>query len=184
MKATHLPSPDTDFFSLQLYARILAGGLAGFVAGVVMAIFFAAAYAFLGGTPSFPLKLVAATLLGDAATLPSASWGTVVVGFLLNAFASAFLGGVFASMLLPQQRSKTEPLWAAFYGVCLGLAMRFLILPTGLNLALVARMPLDVFLIGHLCFGAILGILMPRIERRLMKQEFEERAVSVQARAG
>ncbi len=170
-----LPPADTDYFSFQLYVRALAGGIAGLAGGLAMLLFQVAAYALLDQDPLMPVRLVGVALMGDSALLPSSYFWPIVTGVLVSAGMSAFLGAIFSTLLPPVEHRRSDVLWAFFYGAVIAAVMWFLLLPAGLNIALLVRMPRDIFFIAHLVFGGVLGFLLPRIESRLMRREFEDR---------
>ena len=174
-----LPPADTDYFSLQLYVRVLAGSIAGVAGGLAMLATESGIYMLLGQSPLVPIRLVAVTLMGDSALLPSSVFWPILTGILVNAAMSAFFGGVFSTLLPPVEHRRSDVLWASLFSIAVALVMWFLVLPVGLNIALLVRMPLEVFMLGHVAFGCVLGLLLPGIEKRLMKREFEDRAPNI-----
>ena len=161
-----LANPDWVF---RIPHRILAGLIAGGVAGTAMAIVFMVAAA--GALAPFyrPFQLIAATVLGDAALLPSAGPGTVLLGVGFHFMVSILLSGLFSTLTM----SRSRPLIAIagfFYGAVVWFVMQYVVFPSGVNLAWIARVPRSVFAIAHLIYGVSLLSLIP-IETYLIRRE-------------
>ena len=152
--------------------RILAGLIAGAVAGSTMAVVFMIAAAGAREPVYRPFQWVAATLLGDAALLPSAGVGTVVMGIVAHFVIAILLSGLFSTLTM----SRRRPFVAAagfLYGALVWVIMQYLVFPSGVNLAWIARVPRTVFAIAHLVFGASLLSIIP-IETYLVRREIRD----------
>ncbi len=152
--------------------RILAGLIAGTVAGSGMAAVFMTASAGAREPIYRPFQLVAATMLGEAALLPSAGLGTVVIGVVAHFVIAILLSGLFSTLTMSRRRLFVAAAGFA-YGALVWLFMQYVVFPSGVNLAWIARVPRNVFAIAHLVFGASLLSIIP-IETYLVRREIRD----------
>ncbi len=150
---------------LQAEREVAAGSVAGVCAGAV-AWLVAMVGSAGGGSFLLPLRLVAASLLGDAALDSGAVVWPVVVGMLLAAMLSVLLGLVYVSVLPRHTRTLAAMLvglvfaaavWAvAWQGVARVLAP-----------VLYAAGDRPVVLALHGLYGLLLGLLVPFLRKIL-----------------
>ena len=158
-QAPHLPElPER----LPADHEVAAGALAGLAGAGAMLL---AAAAFSENGALFPLRLVAASLLGHEALDP-AGVGPVLLGTLLGALGAVVLGLVFASIL-----PRALPAWNAFWaGLAYG-AVAWAVTWWGLvrivNPVLFAAAASSDALLLDLLFGAVAGLAMPPLRRVL-----------------
>lgn len=113
-----------------------------------------------------PLRLVAASLLGDAALDSGAVLGPVALGMALAALASVLLGLVYASILSPRARTPAAVLVGLVYAAAVwavawkGMAR---VLAPVLH---AAGDPIAVLGL-HALFGLLLGLLVPFLRKVL-----------------
>ncbi len=142
--------------------EVAAGAIAGVAGGG--ALFIAAAAASDQGA-TFPLRLVAATLLGHEALDPG--WAApVLVGLLLGGLTAVVQALVFAS-ILPRGRPATV---SAAYGLAYGAAAWAVSWYVVVRLAdpvLFAAGSAGGMLLLLLLYGAVLGLLLPPLRRVL-----------------
>ncbi len=169
MDQVHQPNASTVAEALpeRLHAdrEVAAGSVAGVCAGAAAWLVAMAASA-TGGGFLMPLRLVAASLLGDAALDTGAVVGPVALGMLMIAMLSVLLGLVYVSIL--PQRSRTPA--AVAVGVVYGAAV------WAVGWLGVARVIAPVLhaagdrldaLALHVLFGALLGVLVPFLRKIL-----------------
>ena len=150
---------------LQADREVAAGSVAGVCAGAVAWL---VAMAGSAGDGSFllPLRLVATSLLGDAALDTGGVVGPVAVGMVLVALLSVLLGLIYVSILPRHTRTLAAVLvglifaaavWAvAWQGVARVLAP-----------VLYAAGDRSVVLALHALFGLLLGLLVPFLRKIL-----------------
>lgn len=157
----------------RFYHRLVSGVAAGTAAAMLMACAMALAYLTIGLPALRPVRLAGASLLGEAALLPSAAVSGVVFGMLTLLFNGACFGALFALFTRSHSYRRLALVGAAF-GLCLWAFMQLVFLPwTNINLALQLRLPYWIFALGHLAYGAGLSSLV-FFERKFAKRELSE----------
>jgi hypothetical protein len=148
--------------------QIASGMISGLVAGILMLSFLSLSYWLSDHNASLPIQLITATYLGDIALLDSSWMQTLIFGVPIHLAACAILGGIF-SLIANPERKMPVLLLSIVYGVAIGICLRVVFMPMGLNLALVQRMPPGVFTIAFGIYGAGLMLTLPiyrKIESR------------------
>lgn len=152
--------------SVDLRGVLIGGGLAGIVAGIVMAaaaMFYAAEN---GSGFWFPVRSIAATWYGANALMGGAA--VLIVGMITHLGNSAFWGVIFSA--LPPRR-KTAPLalvGGLLWGVVIWATMSFAVMPW-LNRTMYAgtvRMEGGWWFVFHLIYGGML-VVTPGFVRRV-----------------
>ena len=145
--------------------EVAAGSVGGVCAGAV--VWLTAMFATRGEGGFFlPLRLVAASLLGDAALDSGAVVGPVAVGMLLAAMASVLFGLVYVSVLPQGTRTPAAMLVglvfaAAVWAVAwIGVAR---VLAPVLHAAALPMTALGL----HALYGLLLGLLVPFLRKIL-----------------
>ena len=101
----------------------LAGIAAGFVMGVILIAYGAAA----GAGPWYFFTMIASSVLGVAGLVGGP--GTIAVGIALHLAISAFWGILFASLVNPQTRADAALWEGVLFGVAVWAIMTFVVLP-------------------------------------------------------
>lgn len=155
----HLPElPDR----LPADHEVAAGALAGLAGAGAMLL--AAAVLSADGA-LFPLRLVAASLLGHEALDP-ATVGPVLLGAALGALGAVVLGLVFAS-ILPRGLPAWNALWAGLAFGAAAWAITWWGPVRILDPVLYAATASSDMLLLDLLFGAVAGLAMPPLRRAL-----------------
>lgn len=145
--------------------EVAAGSVAGVCAGAVVWLTAMAASRGEGGF-LLPLRLAAASLLGDAALDSGMVVGPAALGMLLVAMTSVVFGLVYVSILPPGSRTPAAVLVGLVYAAAVyAIAWR----GVGRMLAPVlhaAGDPLAVLGL-HAFFGLLLGLLVPFLRKVL-----------------
>lgn len=142
--------------------EVAAGAIAGLAGGAALAVATAAA-SDQGAT--FPLRLVAASLLGHEALDPG--WATpVLVGILLGALTAVVLALVFTSILPRGRPAALSLIYGLAFGAGAWLVTWFLVVRLA-DPVLFAAGSAGAMLLLHLLFGAVLGLLLPPLRRVL-----------------
>ena len=145
--------------------EVAAGSVAGVCAGAVVCLTAMAATRGEGGF-LLPLRLVAASMLGDAALDSGTVVGPVALGMLLVALVSVVWGLVYASILPQGSRTPAAVLVGLVYAAAVyAIAWR----GAGRVLAPVLHAAGDpMAVLGlHALFGLLLGLLVPFLRKVL-----------------
>lgn len=126
-------------------------GLLGAVSMAAVAILFA----LVEGDPWRPMRLVAATLLGEEALGPGFQFGPVFLGSVLHLMMSVALG-VFFAWLGGYLNVGGAISWGVIFSLSIWVIMQFGLLPV-MNPWLAAAPPIP-FALAHTAFGVSLGI--------------------------
>ncbi len=148
----------------QADREVAAGSVAGVCAGAV--VWLAAMLASRDGGFLLPLRLVAASLLGDAALDSGAAVGPVALGMLLVAVASVLFGLIYVSILPQGTRTPAAVLVGLVYAAALW-AIAWLGLGRVLAPVLHAAGERMAVLGLHALFGLLLGLLVPLLRKIL-----------------
>lgn len=142
--------------------EVAAGAIAGLAGGAAMLL---AALAASDQGSLFPLRLVAASMLGHAALDPGAAV-PVLLGAVLGALPAVAMGLVFTS-ILPRTWPPGRAVAAGLaFGVAAWLVAWFGMVRL-LNPVLFAAVPAARALPLHLLHGAVAGLLLPPLRRVL-----------------
>lgn len=143
--------------------QVAVGAVAGLVAGAAMwLVAMVAARGDLGFTA--PLRLIAASLLGEAALDTGTALGPLALGTLLAAVGSVLFGLVYASML-PE---GAEVFWAALLGAVYAVvlwAVTWWLLIRVLDPILFVSTGAAHMLALNLVYGIVLGLLVPTLRK-------------------
>ncbi len=143
--------------------QVAVGAVAGLVAGAAMwLVAMIAARGDLGFTA--PLRLLAASLLGEAALDTGATLGPMALGALLAAVGSVLFGLVYSS-ILPE---GAEVFWAALFGAAYAVALwavTWWALIRVLDPILFVSTSATHMLALDLIYGVVLGLLVPALRR-------------------
>ncbi len=157
--APHLPElPDR----LPADHEVAAGAIAGLAGAGAMTL---AAAVLSESDALFPLRLVAASLLGHEALDP-ATVGPVLLGIVLGALAAVVLGLVFAS-ILPRGLRSWNALGAGLAFGAVAWAVTWWGFVRIVNPVLFAAAASSDMLLLDLLFGAVVGLAMPPLRRML-----------------
>lgn len=130
------------------------GIFSGLIGGVMMAAV-AVFFALLQGNPWRPMKLVAATILGEEALAgPGFQFGPVFAGLLIHLIMSV-AWGVFFVWLGGYLNYGAAMAWGVIFSLSIWVIMQFGILPV-INPWLAAAPPIP-FALAHIAFGLSLG---------------------------
>lgn len=140
----------------------LGGAIAGFGAGVVMAVVAAVIALFRGDDIWLEAKQIAAPLFpGFDPMTTSFTFAPIVVGSLVHLFVSIAIGatfGILSRRILKLPSDMGVPVLSGLiYGFVLWAVAFFLVLPI-VNPALL-DMYQPAFIVQHLIFGVVLGLL-------------------------
>jgi len=113
--------------------------------------------------PLFPLRLVAASVLG-AGALDSGAAAPAVVGAALAALVAVVFGLVFVSILPPAATSRKALLAGGAYGAALFAPTWFALVRVVDPILYSAGYALPAFLL-HVGYGALLGIQVPLLRK-------------------
>ncbi len=150
---------------LQADREVAAGSVAGVCAGAVTWLV-AMAASVSGGGFLLPLRLVAASLLGDAALDSGAVVGPVALGMLLAALVSVLLGLVYVSVLPRRTRTPAAMLVGlVFAGAVWAVAWQGVARVLAPVLHAAGDRPTALAL--HALFGLLLGLLVPFLRKVL-----------------
>jgi len=145
--------------------QVAVGAVAGLGAGAAMwLVAMVAAQGDLGFTA--PLRLVAASLLGEAALDTGAIFGPLALGALLVAVTSVLFGLIYASILREGADVFQAALLGAAYAVALW-AVTWFVLVRVLDPILFVSTGAAHMLALHIVYGVILGVLVPTLRRVL-----------------
>ncbi len=145
--------------------EVAAGSVGGVCAGAVVCLVAMAATRGEGGF-LLPLRLVAASLLGDAALDSGAVVGPVVVGMMLSAMLSVLFGLVYVSILSERARAPAAALVGIAYAAAVW-AVAWMGVGRVLAPVLYAAVAPSVALGLHALYGLLLGLLVPFLRRIL-----------------
>jgi len=155
----HLPElPDR----LPADHEVAAGAIAGLAGAATMTLL---AMVVSENGALFPLRLVAASLLGHGALDP-ATVGPVLLGTALGALGAVVLGLVFAS-ILPRGLPAWNALGAGLAFGSVAWAVTWWGLVRIVNPVLFAAVASSDMLLLDLVFGAVAGLAMPPLRRVL-----------------
>lgn len=144
-------------WTLRLLAGAFAGLVGGSIFGVVMAVPGILNQAFFGGTGMWTL-ISQLFLTGEPGGLH------LFYVWLVHAAMSILFGVAFSALVPPSlSYQKTVPI-AMGYGAILWLVGPFLLLRTLAGLDLALDWTAAVNLVGHLLYGATLGLVYPAFE--------------------
>ncbi|MHB8872312.1 MAG: DUF6789 family protein [Myxococcaceae bacterium] len=138
--------------------------MAGFLGGLLMALFAMIHSQAIGQGFLMPLRLIAATFVGPDALM--ASSGIAILGALIHLLVSVLLGVFFSYILSRQLPLASSIAFGLFFAIAVWLFMTYVLVPplnSTLN-ARVAAMP-GSWLIAHLFYGLGVG-LTPLFRRR------------------
>lgn len=142
--------------------EVAAGAIAGLAGAAAMAL---AAIVFSENGSLFPLRLVAASMLGHEALDP-VSIGPVMLGVALGALAAVVLGLLFAS-ILPRGYGTSNALGAGLAFGAAAWAVTWWGPLRILDPVLFAAVASSDMLFLDLLFGAVAGLAMPPLRRVL-----------------
>jgi len=115
--------------------------------------------------PLFPLRLVAASVLGPGA-LDSGSAAPALLGAVLSAFVAVVFGLVFVSILPQSAAPRFALLAGAAYGAALFPPTWFVLVRVADPILYSAGYGLPMFAL-HVTYGAVLGIQVPLLRKVL-----------------
>jgi len=145
--------------------QVAVGAVGGLAAGAAMwLVAMIAARGDLGFTA--PLRLLAASLLGEAALDTGTSFGPLALGALLAAVGSVLFGLVYSS-ILPE---GAEVFWAALFGAVYAVALwavTWWVLIRVLDPILFVSTGAAHMLALNLVYGVVLGLLVPTLRKVL-----------------
>ncbi len=142
--------------------EVAAGAIAGVAGGAALALASSAA-SDQGAT--FPLRLIAASLLGHEALDPG--WAApVLVGLLLGALTAVVQALVFASILPRGRPAGVSIAYGLAYGVAAWAVSWYLVVRL-VDPVLFAAGSAAAMLLLQLLYGAVLGLLLPPLRRVL-----------------
>ncbi len=145
--------------------EVAAGAIAGAVAGVAMWLpAMVASPADLGFF--FPLKLVAAGLVGESALDTGNPAAAVLVGALLVGLTSVAFALVFVSILPGKTTAFRAVAGGAVYGAVL-FAPAWYVLVRVTNPILFSAEVAVPMLVLHVIYGAVLGLVVPTLRKVL-----------------
>jgi hypothetical protein len=145
--------------------QVAAGAVAGLAAGAAMwlvAMF--AARLDMGFL--FPLRLVAASFLGESALDTGQTVAPLLLGTLLVAMTSVLFGLVYTSILPEGMDVFAAMLVGVVYAAALWLVTWFVLARVLDPILYAAGRPLHM-LVLHLFYGAVLGLLVPFLRKVL-----------------
>jgi hypothetical protein len=145
--------------------RLLAACIAGMLATLPPTILLIIYTATENKIPELALQLLAATLIGEQALLPSQSPTIWFIGIFTQLLTGAIGGAVF-SLLTTSRSTIIVASQGIIFGLCLWFFLEYSLLPNGINLALKLRIPPNILGLACLIFGAGLCSL-PILSRRL-----------------
>ncbi len=143
--------------SLDTRGIIIGGGIAGIIAGVVMAVAAMAFAGMMGLGFLAPLRMIAAALYGVDALIGGAE--VLIAGLIIHMIVSAGFGIVFAALLSPRASGGAAFGWGLLYSVVVLGIMTAGVLPWS-NPTMAVRVPLmaGAWFFEHLVYGAVLAI--------------------------
>lgn len=155
---------DSAIFDVR--SVIIGGGIAGVLAGIVMAMA-AMLYAAANGSGFLsPVRSIAATWYGAEALVGGI--GVLIVGLVTHLGNSAFWGALFAALPPPRKSAFAALLGGLVWGVVVWAIMSFTVMPW-LNPTMHAgtvRMGGGWWFIFHLIYGGML-VVTPGLVRRV-----------------
>ena len=139
----------------------------GLVAGMVIGMWEMVVEAIIGAGFLAPLVFIAATVLrnlqGVAVPVPF-DLVAAVVGLMGHMMNAVIIGLIFAFLIAPRVHSLGGKVVAGIvYGVLIFAMMWFVVLP--LVDPVMLKLNVATFFVGHMMFGAVLGLLSPRSNR-------------------
>ncbi len=136
---------------------IVGGGIAGIIAGIVMAMFAMGYAGMMGMGWLTPLRLIAATLYGVDALIGGS--GVLLIGLIIHMMASAAFGIIFAALLPARASAGAAFGGGLLWGFFVWVIMTFAVI-SWLNPTMAARVSLisGAWFFEHLVFGAVLAI--------------------------
>jgi hypothetical protein len=155
----------TDRARFDVRGVIIGGGIAGIVAGTVMAM---AAMFYAGANGSgffFPVRTIAATWYGANALLGGA--GVLIAGLATHLGTSAFGGVVFAALPSGRKSATVALLSGLIWGVVVWAILSIAVMPwlnPTMYSEIVGKEPVWWFLL-HLIYGGMLAVT-PGLVRR------------------
>jgi hypothetical protein len=161
------PQPRKQVNCMNTTSRLLiAGAIAGMVAGVMMAMYAMIASAtFLGQGIFTPLYGIASPLLGPGSMMQSMKlglyWttGPALLGLLIHMLWAALFGMVFALLVSFLRVQGMMVLVAGLiYGLVVLLLMSFVVLPIVGAGGMPSTVGWPSFVVEHLIFGMVLGL--------------------------
>ena len=114
----------------------------------------------------FPLRLVAASLLGPAALDTGDTAGVAFLGAVLAALVAVVFGLVFASILPPTRTALPAVLSGAVYGAVLFVPAWYGLVRVADPILYSAGFELPMFAM-HVVYGAMLGLQVPFLRKVL-----------------
>lgn len=141
----------------------LGGAISGIVSGIAMAMVGMVTTYFLGMGLWLPVKLIAATVLGENALTSSAS--AILLGMAIHIMMSAILGVIFAFLTVKIKKMQVIMLWGVAFGIAVWAVMTYLVLPIVDPVMKIhlTQIPTSWF-INHVFFGMTLAAT-PYFER-------------------
>lgn len=157
----YIPEPRMSWGAIAVWGA--AGGLLG---GVAMMLLMMVAAAARGHSLFQPLYLIAATFHPSWASLSGVAALPILAGIVAYLVIAVILGAVFALVwrfIVPQPLTAAATVIAGMiWGVAVYIVMSFAVLPVvdePLARAVLAPTLLVWWLLGHLIFGAITGLV-------------------------
>jgi hypothetical protein len=140
-------------------AKIASSAIAGFVAGLVMALAAMTRAGILGLGFWLPAQNVAATFFGVDALIGGA--GSVALGFIAHVVMSLLTGGIFGALISSDASRGVIVGLALAYGILVWAAMTFLALPI-INEVMLERVLVEPvwWFVLHLIYGLVLGLVV------------------------
>jgi uncharacterized membrane protein YagU involved in acid resistance len=144
---------------------VIAGAIAGMIAGAVMAMYAMLASAtFLDQGFFTPLYYIAAPIVGTSAKVTSLqqgvyfSLGAALVGLLVHMMWSAIYGVIFAVIARAARLHGAQAIGVGVvFGLAVELLMSVVVLPLVGQGGMVSEIGLPSFTVEHLLFGLTLG---------------------------
>ncbi len=145
--------------------QVAVGAVSGLGAGAAMwLVAMIAARGDLGFTA--PLRLLAASLLGEAALDTGAAFGPLALGAILAAVGSVLFGLIYASILPERAEVFPAALLGASYGVAVWAVTWFALIRV-LDPILFASTGAAHMLALNLVYGVALGLFVPTLRKVL-----------------
>ncbi len=145
--------------NVDSHGRRWVGGLLGGILGAVVMAAFAMGVSFAAGRGLwFPVKLVAAFVMGTEAIFGGIS--TLVLGAVTHLLIGALFGIVYAYLVPRGAKRSTALLLGVAYGALLYFGMTYAVLPR-VNTLMYAGIERDWYLAAHLLYGLTVAFALP-----------------------
>jgi hypothetical protein len=169
-----MPTVDSSRSRVIERAPLHGGVIAGFAAGLALAVYLAVT-SYIGGQGVWRVtKAAAYPLIGRRALAPGFSAGPVLLGLVCHFAVSVLWGVLFAALFFGLSQRATV-IAGAIWGLVAWLAMYYVVLPL-VGAGMLNKGPVVPAILAHLLFGLALGIcflpfqrqraVTPRVRRR------------------